>query len=263
METYMRKFLALWIALAAVAISSATSAQFGGCFNCGCPACAAAAPAGIAYTPTDKASGAPGFAASFTEGSLNIGSANANRQVLFTVFADIASGALTATVNSNPVSDVFSTPKMSVYLVNLPTGTTASLTVTSSGPGIGAYAVAVGHVITPTATPTDTQIQAWNFNASPGTLTANLTIPSGGVGVAFGLGSQATASGTPFPVTWAGGAGWANAGSTNETWNGASNGAFATAASSTTAGASNPEVTGSNGAFSFSGTGMLALAFGP
>jgi hypothetical protein len=216
----------------------------------------------LAYTATDKASGAPGFATSFTEGSLNIGSANANRQVLFTVFTDIALGTLSVTVNGSPVSDVFSTPKMSVFLLNLPTGTTASLTVTSSGGGIGAYAVAVGHVVTPTATPIDTKKQDWNYNASPATLSANLTIPSGGVGVAFGLGSQASASGNPFPGSWTG-TGWTNAGSTNEAWNGASNGAFITAAVSTTAGASNPQVSGPNGAFSSSGTGMLALAFGP
>lgn len=256
---WLAVFLTFWFAPAwADGISVPGVPQIGGDAAFSYPPSSGGGGGSATYTPTDaQAAVLNAIPLSVT---INIGTAAPNRVVTVALFAENGGTTSLAAINGSAVTDLFSLTNIHFFSALVTSGTTATFTFSGTAT-TNSYSIAVGYVLTSTATPTDHQSQAWGFNASPATLSANLTVPSNGVGIAYGLGNYSGA--TPFPVTWSGTGGYTDVGSINETFQTGGNGSLVTAAKTTTAGAGNPTVTGSNGAFAFEGTGMLAVAFSP
>lgn len=177
----MRKFLALLLTVCWIAPALAQVPMTGA--GKGTPG----APTTPTYTFTEAPAGqSPGTStATFT--SVNIGTASADRVVIVSLntegvtAASLTIGGVSA---SKATSDASGVSDVSIWYLNVTTGTTATIVATSSGGNFTKAGVIVGYATGINATPTQTQLIG--SGTSPRTL-PSITVPSTGFAIAHGV----------------------------------------------------------------------------
>lgn len=143
----------------------------------------------VNWVKTDNPAIIAGTANPQSFASVNIGTASASRYVIVCAgqtsngpVASMLIGGVTATLAKE--SGGGGTNRASIWYANVPTGTTATIDVTSTVGFPGFFGIAVGVITTATPTPASTAAEAGgSFNNDPQVTTTSLTVPSSGIGV--------------------------------------------------------------------------------
>lgn len=162
----------------------------------------------VNWVKTDNPAIIAGTANPQSFASVNIGTASASRYVIICAGQTSNGPASALTLNSGSITATLAkesggggTNRASIWYANVPTGTTASVDVTSTVGFPGFFGIAVGVITTATPTPANTAAEAGGgFNNDPQVTTTSLTVPSGGIGVLCGVTN--TVNGTPTYNNW-------------------------------------------------------------
>lgn len=134
----------------------------------------------------------------------NFGAAAANRQIVVGVAANTAGQPNSVTIAGITATKILGVALgASLWLAAVPTGTSGTVSLRYPSSGNEDTVIQVGQILTSTPTPTSTASLAnGGGGAGPFATTASLTVPTGGVGVAFTFTQN---NGSATPITWSNG----------------------------------------------------------
>ena len=150
----------------------------------------------VGYAFQAAPAAAAGTASPQTYNAVGIGTAAANRYVLICIATSNNGYATAVTIGGVSATKAVETDDNNIgiavelWYANVPTGTTATVKVTTLAPFPNSMIIATATINTATPAPSSQAIQPWGFRADPQITSSAVTIPSNGVGVFCGASTK-------------------------------------------------------------------------